>query len=167
VQRSTQRELVERAIRSLATARSLGAPNLLTLGYRSLESASLRGGSFRLEQNLKSQYARGLECTFPNTQASFLREWAWEALLSRVGDELMLFLLTKTAMLLRLPNGCYVQLCGPLLPQLLQRRGRSLRSPLPPQPPLGGAQSGAGATAEGQAEAARRGAVFGVRSLLV
>lgn len=52
---------------------------------------------------------QGVACAFPNTTNNIIRSPPWEILLSRIGDDLMSALLRQHALLLRLPNRCYMQ----------------------------------------------------------
>ena len=47
-----------------------------------------------------------------NTTTDLLKGEAWQLLLSRIGDTLMLFLLMHTSLFLPLPNGCFLQVTG-------------------------------------------------------
>ena len=61
------------------------------------------------------QYVQGLhktEAYYPNTTTKLLTGPAWQLLLSRIGDSLMLYLLMHATMFASLPNGCYLQLSG-------------------------------------------------------
>ena len=52
------------------------------------------------------------EAYYPNTTAAALRGLAWQRLLSRVGDGVMMHLLLHCSLFLPLPNGCFLQASG-------------------------------------------------------
>ena len=52
-----------------------------------------------------------------NSTAAQLEGGAWQLLLSRVGDTLMLFLLMHTSIFLPLPHGCFLQAAGACVAQ--------------------------------------------------
>ena len=52
------------------------------------------------------------EAYYPNTTAAALRSPAWQRLLSRVGDGVMMHLLLHCYLFLPLPNGCFLQAAG-------------------------------------------------------
>ena len=52
-----------------------------------------------------------------NSTAAQLEGSAWQLLLSRIGDTLMLFLLMHTSLFLPLPHGCYLQAAGACVAQ--------------------------------------------------
>lgn len=54
----------------------------------------------------------GTEAHHMNTTTDLLKGEAWQLLLSRIGDTLMLFLLMHTSLFLPLPNGCFLQVTG-------------------------------------------------------
>lgn len=58
------------------------------------------------------------EAHYPNTSARELRGAAWERLLSRVGDAVMVHLLLHASIFLALPNGCFLQVSGMPAPQV-------------------------------------------------
>ena len=50
--------------------------------------------------------------TYPNTTTKTLKDPAWELLLKRIGQPMMLHLLLHCAIFVGLPNACYLQVCG-------------------------------------------------------
>lgn len=63
----------------------------------------------------KAQYVQGLhrtEAHYPNTTIKILKGPAWQLLLSRIGDSLMLYLLMHVSIFLPMSNGCYLQVTG-------------------------------------------------------
>ena len=52
-----------------------------------------------------------------NSTAAQLEGGAWQLLLSRIGDTLMLFLLMHTSIFLPLPHGCFLQAAGACVAQ--------------------------------------------------
>ena len=63
--------------------------------------------------------AQGMLTDAANTTTAQLQGEAWQLLLSRVGDTLMLFLLMHTSLFLPLPHGCYLQASGTCIAQVL------------------------------------------------
>ena len=63
--------------------------------------------------------AQGMLTDAANTTTAQLQGQAWQLLLSRVGDTLMLFLLMHTSLFLPLPHGCYLQASGTCIAQVL------------------------------------------------
>ncbi|KAH8117876.1 hypothetical protein DFH11DRAFT_1503619, partial [Phellopilus nigrolimitatus] len=57
----------------------------------------------------------GLTNFFVNTMVDALQAPEWEILLERVGEVVMLHLLTETSLYSPLPNDCFCQLTGPPL----------------------------------------------------
>ena len=63
----------------------------------------------------KAQYVQGLhrtEAYYPNTTTKLLKGAAWQLLLSRIGDSIMLHLLMNASIFLHMANGCYLQVTG-------------------------------------------------------
>ena len=63
----------------------------------------------------KAQYVQGLhrtEAYYPNTTTKLLKGAAWQLLLSRIGDSIMLHLLMNASIFLLMANGCYLQVTG-------------------------------------------------------
>lgn len=54
-----------------------------------------------------------------NSSVEILRGEPWQLLLSRIGDALMLHLLMHAAIFQPLPNGCFLQLTGIAVDQVL------------------------------------------------
>eukprot|EP00794_Sanderia_malayensis_P007418 gene7418-8238_t len=52
------------------------------------------------------------ECSFPNSNVSFISTSAWEHLFNNIGCDMMVHLLSKLSLFLKMPNGCLVQLSG-------------------------------------------------------
>jgi telomerase reverse transcriptase len=52
------------------------------------------------------------EVHHPNSTTETLKSDAWQLLLSRIGDTLMLYLLMHTSLFLPMPNGCFLQVTG-------------------------------------------------------
>ena len=81
--------------------------------------------------------AQGLLTDAANTTTAQLHGQAWQLLLSRVGDTLMLFLLMHTSLFLPLPNGCHLQATGACVAQVLPLcsslhwRGMTIKLPHP------------------------------------
>ncbi|CAI2170991.1 20378_t:CDS:10 [Funneliformis geosporum] len=64
----------------------------------------------------KSLNLQGFRITGINSTVDYLRKSrAWFKLYMRIGHEPMIFLLTNFSIFLELPNGCYVQLAGPVI----------------------------------------------------
>ena len=62
----------------------------------------------------------GTEAHHANTTTDLLKGEAWQLLLSRIGDTLMLFLLMHTSLFLPLPNGCFLQVTGASIAEVSQ-----------------------------------------------
>ena len=58
------------------------------------------------------------EAYYPNTTNAALCGPAWERLLSRVGDGVMMHLLLHCSLFLPLPNGCFLQASGTPIAQV-------------------------------------------------
>ena len=113
-QSHSQSEIVGRAVAWLVRTSS---PSVLAFGYRPLKQN---------QQGSRSAHLRGIQCVFPNTITNFLKSPPWEVLISRIGDDAMLHLLTRTMLLLQSKNGCYMQLSGPPLSKEIHSNGRAL-----------------------------------------
>ncbi|KAG0296419.1 hypothetical protein BGZ96_009502 [Linnemannia gamsii] len=74
-----------------------GKYNILTAGYRN----SRRSSGQRAQKYHE------------NTLETFVRSAQWETLLQRIGQPVMLYLLTQTSIFAALPNNCYCQITGP------------------------------------------------------
>jgi len=61
----------------------------------------------------------GTEAYHCNTTTELLKGEAWQLLLSRIGDILMLYLLMHTSLFLPLPNGCFLQVTGVPIAEVL------------------------------------------------
>ncbi|KAJ3251667.1 hypothetical protein HDU77_005722 [Chytriomyces hyalinus] len=102
----SQTEIVNNAIRSIILHPSSG-PNVMTLGFKVLKdgSTSMHG-------------IHGIENSFPNTIVTFLKSFAWQRLLDRLGTSAMMHLLCETSVFSELPNGCFFQITGCPLAEL-------------------------------------------------
>ena len=60
---------------------------------------------------------------YPNTTARMLRGAAWDCLLSRIGDALMMHLLLYGSIFVALPNGSFLQVSGVPAPQVSDPSG--------------------------------------------
>ncbi|KAI5122895.1 hypothetical protein M0805_007573 [Coniferiporia weirii] len=96
-------ELVERAQARLF-ARKGKPSNMITAGYRSAE--------FRSETGIGGGPRQGITNYFVNTIVDAIQAPEWNQLLSRVGETVLLHLLTETSIYVPLPNDCYCQLTG-------------------------------------------------------
>ncbi|KAJ7555272.1 hypothetical protein O6H91_05G029300 [Diphasiastrum complanatum] len=101
--RFTQQEVVLRAIevQFQKTRRPL---HVLCSGYRQPCPSK-----DNFHQGLALQ---GVESVFWNTTYEVVTATSWSVLLSRVGDMLMLYLLSHTSIFIPLPNNCYLQVAG-------------------------------------------------------
>ncbi|KAL5504247.1 EST2 [Sanghuangporus vaninii] len=116
-------KIIERAHARLF-ARSRKPSNVITTGYRSAEllAETSKGGAGGARQ--------GVTNFFVNTLVTALQAPEWGLLLKRVGDSIILHLLTETSVYIALPNDCYCQIIGPPLlysvpPESLPRRDSS------------------------------------------
>ncbi|KAL5526463.1 EST2 [Sanghuangporus sanghuang] len=116
-------KIIERAHARLF-ARSRKPSNVITTGYRSAEllAGTSKGGAGGARQ--------GVTNFFVNTLVTALQAPEWCLLLKRVGDSIILHLLTETSVYIALPNDCYCQIIGPPLlysvpPESLPRRESS------------------------------------------
>ena len=69
----------------------------------------------------KAQYVQGLhrtEAYYPNTTTKLLKGAAWQLLLSRIGDSIMLHLLMNASIFLPMANGSYLQVTGTPITQV-------------------------------------------------
>lgn len=74
----------------------------------------------------------GVAAIASNTSAKDLRGPAWQLLLTRIGEPLMMYLLTACSVFAPLPNGCHIQLCGkPVNQASPQRSGRQAAVSVP------------------------------------
>ncbi|KAH9481585.1 Telomerase reverse transcriptase [Psilocybe cubensis] len=80
------------------------AKNIITSGYRLASHANDNGK--------KGMARMGITNYFLNTVITALQAEEWENLLSRIGEDAMLHLLTETSIYVSLPNGCLCQLTG-------------------------------------------------------
>eukprot|EP01134_Creolimax_fragrantissima_P004343 CFRG4343T1 len=104
---SSQADVVHRLIGNLFQLPShvrYPSDHVLTCGYRAVRNQSNHG--------VKS--IQGVESKHINTIVTYLKTRVWEVLLSRIGDDLMTYLLQYTAIFTPLPNGCYLQVSGPV-----------------------------------------------------
>ncbi|KAH9575747.1 hypothetical protein CY35_01G126800 [Sphagnum magellanicum] len=102
-QRWSQQQVVERVI-ALQFRQEGNPAHVLCLGYR-----QLRPTPSRRQQGSAPQ---GLECKFPNIAVEVVNSQSWVTLLSRVGDETMLHILSHSAIFVPLPNHCFLQVTG-------------------------------------------------------
>lgn len=65
----------------------------------------------------------GIECAWPNSALNIIRGRSWELLHQRIGSQMLRYLLRETAVFARLPNNCYLQLCGTRLGTLIKQVG--------------------------------------------
>ena len=123
-QESCQAELVHRAAEELAS-RPATKGNVLVL-----EAKRLRANphSSALDPNLATTTTTTTTTTSSSSSSSSspcalfadLTSGPWAELARRVGDALMLFLLTRTTIFLPLPKGCWAQVAGPAPSALLR-----------------------------------------------
>ncbi|KAJ3237236.1 hypothetical protein HDU81_009858 [Chytriomyces hyalinus] len=102
----SQTEIVNNAIRATILHPN-AKPNVMTLGFKVLKegSTSIHG-------------IHGIENSFPNTIVTFLKSFAWQRLLDRLGTSAMMHLLCETSVFSELPNGCFFQITGCPLAEL-------------------------------------------------
>ena len=62
---------------------------------------------------------RATETCHLNSSVEILKSEAWQLLLSRIGDAMMLHLLMHAAIFKPLPNGCFLQIAGTAVDQVL------------------------------------------------
>ncbi|KAG6546743.1 hypothetical protein Mapa_011932 [Marchantia paleacea] len=102
-QRWTQQQIVERVI-ELQFRQEAKPSHVLCSGYRKLRP-SLIGSSRR-------RAPVGLECLYGNAAVDIVNSESWKVLLSRVGDLVMLHILSHAAVFTPLPNDCLLQISG-------------------------------------------------------
>ncbi|BBN17278.1 telomerase reverse transcriptase [Marchantia polymorpha subsp. ruderalis] len=102
-QRWTQQQIVERVI-ELQFRQEVKPSHVLCSGYRKLRP-SLIGSSRR-------RAPVGLECLYGNAAVDIVNSSSWKVLLSRVGDLVMLHILSHAAIFTPLPNDCLLQISG-------------------------------------------------------
>ncbi|KAL2612832.1 hypothetical protein R1flu_024524 [Riccia fluitans] len=102
-QRWTQEQIVERVI-ELQFRQDARPSHVLCSGYRKLRP-SLIGSSGK-------RAPMGLECASGNAAVDMLNSDSWRLLLSRVGDMVMLHILSHVAIFTPLPNDCLLQVSG-------------------------------------------------------
>lgn len=93
-QRSTQEEVLNRVIHTLMNSKG-GRNNVLCYGHRQEMSSATKSS-----------------CGLSSGTAKLLLSPAWEMLLSRIGDTLMVYLLLNVSMFLKMKNQCYFQVTG-------------------------------------------------------
>ncbi|KAL3695661.1 hypothetical protein R1sor_009737 [Riccia sorocarpa] len=102
-QRWTQQQIVDRVI-ELQFRQDPKPSHVLCCGYRKLRP-SLAGSSGK-------RAPVGLECVSANAAVEMVNSESWRLLLSRVGDLVMLHILTHAAIFTPLPNDCLLQVSG-------------------------------------------------------
>lgn len=95
-------QLLHRAIEALLQSKN-NSKNVLCHGYR--KKRPLSGG-----HSLPGLHS--VEVIHENSTTAYLKDPVWCLLHSRIGDTLMLYLLTQTQMFQRLENDCCIQLTG-------------------------------------------------------
>ncbi|PSC73504.1 telomerase reverse transcriptase [Micractinium conductrix] len=112
-QASGQHQLVGRAVEALLRSghqkSSVGGGNVLCYGFRKRRNAA----GARSVPGMTTA-----EALHHNSTTATLCSPAWQLLLSRVGDTLMLYLLLHTSLFAELPNACCLQLSGPPISQV-------------------------------------------------
>lgn len=73
----------------------------------------------------------GIECAWPNAALNMVRGRSWELLHQRIGSQMMRYIMRETAVFVRLPNNCYLQVCGPALGALIKENKNSKASTMP------------------------------------
>ncbi|XP_057645957.1 telomerase reverse transcriptase isoform X1 [Chionomys nivalis] len=104
---SSLKELVARVVQRLCER---GERNVLTFGFSLL--GETQGGA-------PVAFTTSVRSYFPNSVTDNLRiSRAWMLLLSRVGDDLLVYLMTRCALYLLVPPTCAYQVCGSPLYQI-------------------------------------------------
>jgi hypothetical protein len=98
--------------------------HVLALGYRRKKN----------ESELEMRSNIGVECHYINTVHSFLLNSEWQTIANVVGESAMRQILNRPLFLL-IQNGCFVQLAGTQISQLLFRPFESI-VPIAQQNPL-------------------------------
>jgi hypothetical protein len=128
--RFSTREVIDKAINTMV-CQDANAPwpnphkSVLAHGFRlvrsnngfhqgSLPKGSLTGG--------RAKSMQGVQSVYPNTTLNVLSSKAFQQLHATIGDGLFLHILVHTATLLLLPNTCFLQITGPLLGNLLNKK---------------------------------------------
>ena len=128
--RFSTREVIDKAINTMV-CQDANAPwpnphkSVLAHGFRlvrsnngfhqgSLPKGSLTGG--------RAKSMQGVQSVYPNTTLNVLSSKAFQQLHAAIGDGLFLHILVHTATLLLLPNTCFLQITGPLLGNLLNKK---------------------------------------------
>jgi hypothetical protein len=104
-------ELLNRAVSQLVQKSTWNSvKNVVTLGFRKLSDKS----SMEFVQGLD-----GVESYFPNTIYNFIKTSSeWEDLLGVVGDDAILDLFMTKSVFIKMSNGCWLQVTGPVLHEL-------------------------------------------------
>lgn len=98
-QKCSQSDLVAQVIAELIKRNK--TKHILTRGY-----GTPRPGS----DGISSMY--GLQCYFTNTIVNIVKSEKWCELHSKIGDQLMFFILSETIIVMKLPNNCFLQITG-------------------------------------------------------
>ncbi|CAM6106019.1 unnamed protein product [Calypogeia fissa] len=102
-QRWTQEQIVDRVI-VLQFQQEDKPSHVLCAGYRKLRPSGVDSSQLRSPP--------GLECKCENSSVDIVNSPSWKILLSRVGDLIMLYVLTHAAVFSPLPNNCFLQVSG-------------------------------------------------------
>ncbi|CAM6098970.1 unnamed protein product [Calypogeia fissa] len=102
-QRWTQEQIVDRVI-VLQFQQEDKPSHVLCAGYRKLRPSGVDSSQRRSPP--------GLECVCENSSVDIVNSPSWKILLSRVGDLIMLYVLTHAAVFSPLPNNCFLQVSG-------------------------------------------------------
>ncbi|KAL0484912.1 telomerase reverse transcriptase [Acrasis kona] len=100
-QTCAQSHLVDRVIGSIMLRGDEKYKHVLALGYSTPKFG-----------NTGTSNLHGIQVCFPNTIVTTLKNHNWSKLLSKIGDDLMTYILTYCIVLSRLPNDCLLQLTG-------------------------------------------------------
>jgi len=114
----SQQEVIGRVVEKLVNNRLNSHNkdmNIIAQGYRKTSEGRYEG----------LMHNKDVECFFPNTVLNHIKSTIWEKILSRCGDHLMFWLLCNTSMFITAPHGCYIQIVGNRIADIISKKDNS------------------------------------------
>jgi len=114
----SQQEVIGRVVEKLVNIRLHSHNkdmNIIAQGYRKTSEGRYEG----------LMHNKDVECFFPNTVLNHIKSPTWEKILSRCGDHLMFWLFCNTSMFIIASHGCYIQIVGNRIADIISKRDNS------------------------------------------
>ncbi|XP_065897051.1 telomerase reverse transcriptase-like isoform X2 [Dysidea avara] len=100
VQTRAQLEILHSIVENMCRT---STANVLSLGYQQL----------RHNKGLLVAGTKNIESYYPNTISTYVNGQLWQKLLTRIGDDMMIYLLQNCSLFVKLDHGCFLQVTGP------------------------------------------------------